>query len=433
MIEYNNSLDGCIRCIQHNANKTDIAHHTVLQQGYETNADIILLQEPHCPKINGRYTSLQHPAYELILPLSNTSPSNIPVRPRVLSYVRKARNLVYTPRHDLFNDPDLQAIEVIGIEPFLIYNIYNERERDYNLDPSQSTSQGQYTINRLLLHTQLRQPTLLAGDFNLHHPRWNSTASPANTAVADNLVNWLDSQQATLAIDPEVVNEKGGTFHRSNLRNISVIDLTFHTTFSKIAWSGWRYIGGSGSDHEVIAFEARPAQPPTGSLLCNSRPLLFNYKLADWDKYSRLVSGREAAITQQIENLTVSNEYDGIASVITNTIIEAAEASIPRLKPCERSKPWWNLELTNLRKTLNSALRRYKKHRTSQLEEEYKAAKNTYFQRVRQDKRAHWDNFLQNAVKEDIFKAYSYTKACQNAAIPSIDYTKDSSQVTAKM
>ena len=54
---------------------------------------------------------------------------------------------------------------------------------------------------------------------------------------------------------------------------------------------------------------------------------------------------------------------------------------------------------------LNKALRRYKKYRTSQLEE---VAKNTYFQRVRQDKRAHWDNFLQNAIKEDIFKAYRY-------------------------
>ena len=433
MNKYNNSLKGCIRFVQHNANKSDIAHHTVLQQGYESTTDIILLQEPYCPKINGQYIGLQHPAYELIVPLANTSSSNIPIRPRVLTYVRKARKLVYIPRYDLFNDPDIQAIEIMGIETFLLYNIYNEKERDYGLNPNQGPHQGRYTIDRLLLNTHLQLPTLLAGDFNLHHPRWNSAARPANTAVADSLVSWLDGQQATLAIDPEVVNEKGGTYHRSNLRGVSVIDLVFHTSFNKLAWTGWRYIGGSGSDHEVIAFEARPKQLPTSSPLFKSRPPLFNYKLADWDEYSRLISGKEVAITQQIDTLTASNDYDSIASVITNAILEAAEVSIPRLKPCERSKPWWNLQLTRLRKALNSALRRYKKYRTSQLEEEYKAAKNTYFQSVRQAKRDHWDDFLQNAIKEDIFKAYSYTKrSAHNSVVPSIEYTKDGRKETAK-
>ena len=433
MIGESNSLEGYIRCIQHNANRTDIAHHTVLQQGYETATDIILLQEPYCPKINGQYIGLQHPAYDLILPTANTAPSNIPIRPRVLTYIRKARELIYTPRYDLFNDPDIQAVEVMGIEAFLVYNVYNEKERSYNLNASQDPCQGRYTVDRLLLNTQLHQPTLLAGDFNLHHPRWNSAATPANTAVASNLVSWLDSQQATLAIDPEVVNEKGGTYHRSNLRNISIIDLTFYTSFSKLAWSGWRYIGGSGSDHEVIAFEAKPSQLPTANLLFNSRPPLFNYKLADWDKYCRLVSGKEMVISQQIVNLAATNDYDGIAVAVTDAILEAAEAAIPRLKPCERSKPWWNLQLTKLRKSLNSALRRYKKYKSSQLEEEYKEAKNTYFQSVRQAKRTHWDNFLQDAIQNDVFKAYNYTKkACHNSIIPTIEYAKDGRKETAK-
>ena len=432
MIESNNDVEGYIRCIQHNTNRANIAHHTVLQQGYETATDFIFVQEPYCPKINGQYIGLQHPAYDLVIPLANTTSSNIPIRPRVLTYVRKARKLVYIPRYDLFNDPDIQAIEVIGIETFM-YNIYNEKERDYGLNPSQEPSVGRYTIDRLLLNTCLQQPTLLTGDFNLHHPRWNSAATPANASAAGNLVSWLDAQQANLVIDPEVVNEKGGTYHRSNLRIVSVIDLTFCTPFNKLAWTSWRYIGASGSDHEVIAFEARPTQVLVESLLFNSRPPLFNYKLADWDKYRRLVSGKETATIQQIDKLTASNDYDGIASIIANTILEAAEASIPRLKPCERSKPWWNLQLSSLRKTLNSSLRRYKKYRTSRLEKEYKVAKNAYFQSVRQAKRAHWDNFLQNAIKEDIFKAYNYTKkAAHNSVIPSIGYTKDGRKETAK-
>ena len=430
----NNSSEGYITLIQHNANRSDIAHHTVLQQSFERSTDILLLQEPYSPCFDGLYTALQHPAYDLIIPLSNTAPSSIPIRPRVLAYVRKASNLTFTPRYDLFNDPDIQAIEIIGLETFLIFNIYNERERDYGEDMSQCPSrQGQYTVDRLLLHTQLQEPTLLTGDFNLHHDRWNSAASAANIEKASNLVSWLDSQQATLAIDPEITNEKGGTFHRSNLRNISIIDLTFYTPFSKLAWSGWRFVEGSGSDHEVIAFEARPIQPLANSSLFNSRPPLFNYKLADWDRYSTLLRQKETALTRQIHNLIVLKDYDSIATTVTNAILESAEASIPRLRPCERSKPWWNSELTSLRKTLNKALRQYKKYKTGQLEEEYKAAKNTYFQSVRQAKRAHWDNFLQNAMKDDIFKAYTYTKkTCYSSAIPSINYTREGRKETAK-
>ena len=180
---------------------------------------------------------------------------------------------------------------------------------------------------------------------------------------------------------------------------ISVIDLTFYSPFRKLAWSGWRYLENSGSDHEVIAYEARPIQQPTDSLLYNSRPPLFNYKLADWDKYSKLISRKEETICQQIDNLITSNDYDGIASTITKAILNAAEAAIPRLKPCERSKPWWSTKLTSLRKSLNRAFRLYKKNPSSQLEEEYKTTRNLYCNSIREAKRTCWDNFLQNAIK----------------------------------
>ena len=114
----------------------------------------------------------------------------------MLAYTRKASNLAYSPRYDLFNDPDMQAIEVIGLETFLIYNIYNEKDRlGPNQQQQRQRQQRQYTIDRLLLHTQLQKPTLLAGDFNLHHPRWNSAVKPAKAIKAMKLVEWLDSQQ----------------------------------------------------------------------------------------------------------------------------------------------------------------------------------------------------------------------------------------------
>ena len=377
MNRHNASSEGCITLIQHNANKCSIAHHTILHQGFERSTDIILLQEPYCPKFDGVHIGLQHPAYHLILPISDATPSNIPIRPRVLVYIRKAKNLIYTPRYDLCNDPDMQVLEVIGLEPFLVYNIYNERERDYGLVPSQDASRscGDYTVDRLLLNTCLQAPSILVGDFNLHHPRWNSAASLVGAAKASSLVNWLDSQRATMLVDPEVVNESGGTYNRSDLRNISVIDLTFYTPFKKLAWTGWSYIDGTGSDHEAIAFEARPVQPPTSSTPSDTRTPRFNYKLADWEKYSKQLNHKKVGVCQQIDSLLATRDYDGIATTITNAIMQSAENAIPRLKVCERSKPWWTPELNKMRKDLTSALRHYKKHRTGQSEEEYKVKK----------------------------------------------------------
>ena len=432
----NNSSEGCIKLIQHNANRQEAAHHSVLQQGLENAADIILLQEPYCPKVEGVYIGLQHSAYNLVIPIDNTALSAIPARPRVLVYIRKASNLEYTPRYDLFNDLDMQAIEVIGLETFLIYNIYNEKERDGpNLSPSQNRlrQRRRYTtIERLLLHTQIQEPTILVGDFNLHHPLWNCTATPAKAAKAAKLVNWLDNQGAVLAIDPEEVSEKGGTYNRKGLKAISIIDLAFYSSFKKLAWSNWHFLDNSGSDHEVITLTAKPISPFTNNMLHNTRPPLFNYKLANWEKYSKLIRQKEATTTQQIDYCIATRDCDGVATAITKIMLESAEKAIPRLKPCERSKPWWTTELTKLRKALNRVYRLYKKHRSSYLEEEYKKAKNTYFNSIREAKRTCWNNFLQNAIKEDIFKAYKYTKPCQNTAIPSIRYTKEGKEEIAK-
>src|SRR6202008_1004859 len=105
------------------------------------------------------------------------------------------------------------------------------------------------------------KPAIIAGDFNLHHPSWNCTATPQNVSKAARLVRWLESSKATLLTD----NEQGsqGTFHRSNLKSTSIIDLSFYTSFKKLTWGGWTIGAATGSDHEAIAFQAYTSKPTT--------------------------------------------------------------------------------------------------------------------------------------------------------------------------
>src|SRR6516162_6291397 len=101
-----------IKFVQHNTNRQDVAHQTVLHQAFQNQVDVILLQEPHCPRNypTQGYVCLSHPSYHTIPPLKASLSSNI--RPRVLAYIRKASGLEFSPRYDICQDPDLQIIEV---------------------------------------------------------------------------------------------------------------------------------------------------------------------------------------------------------------------------------------------------------------------------------------------------------------------------------
>ena len=255
-----------IRVIQHNVNNQDIAQQIVLQQALTTHADIVLIQEPHLLS-RKTWITTTHTAFHLITPQPSTL-SDTTVRPRVLAYVRKTCTVEFTPRYDLCNDPDMQIIEFFGVEPFYVINVYNEKQQATTTatalmaataatrattavnSPQRSTSlaskgidssnglqqpqQRRYTTQRLLQHIRPDKPAIIAGDFNLHHPRWNAAADRQKASRAADFVSWLDNEKATLLINSEEVNLRGGTFHRSNLKSTSIIDLAFYTSFRKL-------------------------------------------------------------------------------------------------------------------------------------------------------------------------------------------------------
>ncbi len=219
-----------IRFVQHNLNRQREATHSTLESSLALGIDVILLQEPYSPKIGEHHILIHHPAYHTISSVSSAKPT---IRPQVVVYIRKQSGIQFTPRFDLCDDPDIQIIEIIGTEePFLIFNIYNEKQQtSSNPGSSSNSSPGPYTINRLLLQFRLQQPTLIAGDFNLHYTWWNSGAEPTRVQKSTEFVNWLRINNISLMNDVEIMNSEGGTFFRSNLKSESIIDLAFTRGF----------------------------------------------------------------------------------------------------------------------------------------------------------------------------------------------------------
>ncbi len=88
------SKSGNITFLQHNCGRRDTVHQTILQQGFEANTTVILLQEPYLPTITEptgtkHYITIQHPAYHSVLPAGLTGMAKIPKRPRVMAYFLK--------------------------------------------------------------------------------------------------------------------------------------------------------------------------------------------------------------------------------------------------------------------------------------------------------------------------------------------------------
>lgn len=432
------SSSSSITIVQHNANRNEPAHLGILDESLSISADIVLLQEPCYYSINGAYIPPQHPSFDLLTPVPTASFPKLAVRPRVLAYVRKAARIEASPRYDIVCDPDLQAIGVIGLESFLIFNIYNEKER-LGEDPSQEDQgpsqgprrKGASTVNRLLTHLSIAEPFLLAGDYNLHHPRWNLTADPAKTQQAAPLVSWLDSYKASLITDLDAAAERGGTFYRKGLKTLSIIDLAFHSPFQKLHWTNFRFLRATGSDHEPIAFDAvsRSSSGPSPPFL--ARPPLFNYKKADWDAFQKDLREKETSLLEEFERLISKRDLEEVATLLTKSVLGAARRAIPKKRLCERSKPWWNENISTLRKELAISYRRWKKERTDPLLAEWKAIRQAYGKAIKVAKKAFWEEFLGEASGKDVFTAYSYTKDRQSPSLPSIAYTKEGEQAVA--
>ena len=416
------------KVIQHNTNRNTASQHTILQEALEGKADLVCLQEPATYTQDSFFFTISHAAFHCYFY------SGSKVRPRVALYVRKASNIQAIERLDLSKDLDFQILEfsfLQSLSPSLfVINLYNEA-------PLQGSGYTVFTIDRFLrlsfssslTSSPSSPPTLLLGDFNLHHPLWNSTVvDQTKIQKASKLAQWASSREAQLLVDFETIAEKGGTFYRSNLRETSVLDLAFYIGPSRAyTWEGWDYLPPTTSDHEAICFSglSPSRQNPPESTLPR-----FNYAKADWEAFQKSLSGEVIGLSGRIrdanlESLGSLNQQteellDSLVEDLSTCFKTALEASTPYRRESSRSKPWWTADLSNQRKALARARKRYKRGLGSQPEEDWKKARNGYNDSLKQARSDHWESFLENAVTKDAYKALSYSKPYTASQIPPI-------------
>src|SRR2546430_12433085 len=188
----------------------------------------------------------------------------------------------------------------------------------------------------------------------------------------------------------------------------------------------------SGSDHELILFSINI---DNGNLIEN--PIYnsqYNFEKADWKIFAEelILQSNKEEFTSKINILQISREMlETEAEKLRDIITIAASKAISKKRIHEKSKSWWNEELKLLRKELASAKRQYKKNQNQTSQQAFQALKSDYFYKIKQAKATCWNDFLENAVGKDIFKAFNYTKFNRIEKLPIIQYQHENQEITA--
>ena len=234
------------------------------------------------------------------------------------------------------------------------------------------------TIERHLTHliSQFAHPFLLLGDFNAHNPMWGRNIITSDER-GDIIEHFLDIHQLVLL-------NKGDNTHFSLAHNTeSAIDLSICSPqiCNLFEWS---------VDCDIRHSDHYPIHIKTTFNSDNDSVSSFiprwNLKRADWNKFHDSCN---------IDHEQFNNPEEAV-TFLTDTIISAANTSIPSTSPSPRRKlvPWWSQEVAQAIARRKRAFRAYLRHRddSSLITRNKERARCKRI--IREAKRASWQSFI---------------------------------------
>ncbi len=378
-----------IRILQHNCARSMRIMHACMKFA-KIRANIVILQESWMKDEN---ITISHSSFICIK-------SNIQnARVRVLIFVAKsAKKFTCTSRSDIVNSEDMQAILIANDKiqnKILLFNIYNEKSQ--NADDEQL-----YTIERELAKVKLNseQKIIIAEDFNAHHKWWN--AKIANSIRTKALVNWVNLHKCNM-INTSDINTYYSYFERSSL----IIDLAFASKNMQNYIKNWHVDEDADTefDHEVILFTIVTKKI---KLVENSLNASYNLQKVNWkdfDEHLQKAKDKMIVKMQRITSLEAKVIY--LTEYIKNTV----KLFVSKQQICAKSKFWWNNELIEMRKTLSSKKRIWKRCRNDDAWTEIVQMRNSYHDAIKLIKNQFWTNFLNNVKEKEVFQTYKFTKS----------------------
>ena len=419
-----------IKIVQLNAQRKK--HLTIqLLNDPPTAFDILLLQEPAWSFIGRDSTTgrdINGPValqgWSTILPVTSLN-ENSP-RPRTLTYYRPRTDFSITLRSDIIEDRDIQILEISQTDQptTIIINVYNDTPRG-----------DQCILYKLrdIYHSLPAHPTLITGDFNLHHPTWSrDDRALEQDQISTTVADWLSENNFSL------LNKRGEITHlaRHAGERPSVIDLSFASA-EAVALDTFKHWAVDSSfsfdsDHNAITFSLDHGLKEIPDFF----PTKYNTKMIDpeeWDKsFIEELNKANPILTPLLNSRSPSNDQlDTYAETLSEVIQATLQRTAPPRKPSPHSKPWWDKDLSDATKAVAAARSSYQTHQN--LTGEFDHSLHTdvlrnrnFFKRLCKFKKKTWaTHTLENASSKDIWSFPKWSRGIRNYPTPPISQGPD--------
>jgi len=235
---------------------------------------------------------------------------------------------------------------------------------------------------------------LIAMDSNAKSLTWNSKETDERGSIVE---EFLIHNDLYVANKPCNVPTFASTQGESN------IDLTIVSKNITTAVQDWNVSNMcTTSDHNLILYNYFRSLSKRRILY---RQQNFNIKKANWDKFEELV---ETSLNDEVLFKLSTLKCENEVQLFNTTLEDVCSRSIPRKKNGLRTVPWWNSEITALRKETKTAKRQFMRARTLNItdsiqhyEEAYRKSRNEYVSSIRKSKKESWRQFVTEEGNKD--------------------------------
>ena len=376
-----------LKIIQSNCGRGRITTYNLIELNKREKAGVLAIQEP--------YTSLDNRVVGFSNEFDIVS-GDLSNRPKAALVISKKLNAVQITKYTnhFMATAELRTKGRTFVLVSLYLNLVNEdeTERDIAADLQK--------VQQLLDGYEGRQnvSTIIMTDSNCRHSLWGDHVETVRERD-ELLVNFIEANE--LAISNKI--EQGPTFVRymkdkKNPKKLieckSFIDLTI-TNRTGAEWiAGWKLVDEIHTEHRQIIFELNASDERAKEPSLTGK--LYNMNRTNWLVFDREYQARKPDLKI---GLPTEKKLEKLAEELTEAIVDALEASTPKLVRRSTDQPWYNqalrkkkceIDRTRKRLRLNDArpLGVRLAEELHELNREYKrltrTAKREYYERINQ-------------------------------------------------
>ncbi|CDO73955.1 hypothetical protein BN946_scf185043.g2 [Trametes cinnabarina] len=388
-----------IRIWQQNLNKSSRAQLDVLNDTSLADFDILALQEPYLSFLG---LSMATPNWRVVYPTPHGTHSVSRSRSLILVNKRLSTN-AWNPIP--LPHPDVTAVTIrTGNTAVHLFNLYIDGDHDMAIRAVSRAAQCLVLSEAGEAHHHV-----WLGDFNRHHPAWDSPANhhlftTDNLERAEVLIEHLalfDLQQVLPAGIP--------TLEATRTKNLTRPDNVFASPSLLAHLRSCAVVRDkrpTKTDHFPVSttFEV-----PTEMAPARSRR---NYRAVDWEEFDKALAKRlkARAVPTHIDSTAV---FDATLDHLMSDLQATIDEHVPEAASTPYAKRWWSKHLSKMRKEKERLARLDYRHRADPAHSshaEYRRHRNTYADNIRAAKNDYWKAWIDSVDGKTIWDANRFLK-----------------------